>query len=1037
MKQLLQFLVGRSLVVNLISAMLVLLGLFAAFNINREAFPNVNLDQATISFVYPGATPEEIERLVITPIEQELEALSGIDKMNSVAFPNAGTIMLELDQDSSNRDRIISDVQLAVDRAELPADLPADPVVLEIDGSVFPIIQLAVSAPRSEVEMKRLGDHIKDDLAALDGVARIQILGDRKAELRVNLDPDRLRDSHLSIGSVANKLANWNINAPGGDIDTPEGQKSVRVTGEFSGPDDIEGLVLRANERGHGVTVGDVATVRETLEKASVYYDVGGQSALHMIIMKKADADIIDTVDRVKAYLETIPDQYGSDISYATFDDFSRFTRLRLGILTNNGMVGLVLVFITLMLFLRPSVALTTTWGLPIVFLTGLFALYAYDVTLNLISMFGFIMVLGMLVDDAIIVGENITYHMEQGMAPRKAAVTGTLELLGPVTATIMTTIIAFVPLMFMSGIIGKFIVAIPVVVITLIFFSWLESFLVLPSHVAAVANARAHPRERGFIVAIENAYARVLRIALKGRWLTVILSVAILFGSLVLAKHSSFTLFPAAGIDQYLVRVTAPSGVTLEEMRDIMHEVDSDIRAHINPDYLDATLSSTGKIAIDAGDPLTQQGSRFGQIRVLYIPFSLRPEHDALDDMRRLQKILPQRHPDLTVAFTEVKPGPPTGRALQVEIAGKDSAISQRVATRLEAFLNGVEGVTSVENDLSAGDPELHVLVDRSLAAYAGVDLRTIATHIRAATGGLVVSNIRRGSEEVDVTIRFDDALDKVALLHRLEIPNDRGHLVPLSRLARFEERQGYTTVRHKEGVRVVHILGNVDPDVITSFEINRLVAENEPDWVGADADRVTINYGGEQEKNQESVFNLAVSMLFAVVGIFFILAIQFNNLSYPLLVMLAIPFGMIGIIVSFYLHTLFWKPMPLSFLSMMGMVALAGVVVNSSLVLLVFVQRAIEDGMHHLEALILAGRRRLRAVLLTAATTIVGLLPTAYGWGGLDPFVSPMALALSSGLAFATVITLITIPATFAVSVDIKHLLQRLFRRRRRDEL
>ncbi len=1036
MKSMLRFLVERGLVVNLISLMLLALGLYAMFSINREAFPNVNLDKIEVNVVYPGGTPEELERLVITPIEQELKALDGIDKMLSVAFPGSGRITLELDPDAGNRKRLVSDVQLAVDRASLPDDLPADPSVVEIDGAVFPIIQLAVSAPVDPIELKRLGDRIEDDILEIDGIARVVTQGDRKAEIRVVVDPEKMRRQHIAVGEVAALLSNWNVNAPGGEIDTGDGQKAVRIVGEFRNAKDVADLVLRANERGGGVRLGDIATVTEDLETASVYYDVGGKPALNMIVMKKAKSDIIDTVDRVFQYLDTVPKRYGDDVRIDTFQDFSKFARLRLGVLTNNGMVGLVLVFISLILFLRPSVALTTTWGLPIVFLTGLYVLFISGVTLNLISMLGFIMVLGMLVDDAIIIGENITYHMEKGMPPKEAAVVGAHELLGPVTATVMTTIVAFLPMMFMSGIIGKFIVAIPVVVIALLFFSWLESFLILPSHVAHVAKAAAHPKERAWLRGLENIYASILTLALKLRWLTVALSVAMLVGAVVLAKHSTFQLFPAAGVDQYIVRATAAPGTSLEALRDKLVTVEGEIRKRVAPENLETTLISSGQTAQDSGDPLTQRGSRFGQIRVIYTPAVTRPDHDALDDMHRLEKELPALFPKLELAFGELKPGPPTGRPLEVEISGHDAKAGEATAQRLMAFLRTVPGVTSVESGLQPGDDELHVVMDRKLAAYAGVNLMTAATHVRAAVDGLRVTTTRRGTEEIDITIRFPESGNQLKVLKELLIPNQRGGLVPLDKIAHLEETPGYTTIRHKAGIRTVSVVASIDTGKITSVEINRLVAEKQADWLGDDAGLVKVNYGGEAEKNQESVQGLAFSFLFALIGIFFILAIQFNNLTYPLVVMLAIPFGAIGIIVSFYLHDIFWKPTPLSFFAMMGMVALSGVVVNSSLVLLVFIQRALQDGMHYIDAIILAGRRRLRAVILTATTTVVGLLPTAYGWGGSDPFVSPMALALSWGLIFATAVTLVTIPATFAVGVDVKlatlWLWGKLFRRK-----
>ncbi len=1030
MTRVVRYLVEHSLTVNLVSIFLVAIGIYAAVKMNREAFPNVNLDRVSIDFSYPGATPPEVEQLVITPIEQELKRLNGIDTMLSVAYPGSGRITLELDPNAANRSRIVSDVQLAVNRADLPNDLPREPVVTEIEGAVIPILRLAIGAPRTPLEIKRLGDRIKDDLLDLPGVARVVIQGDRKAEIRVTVDPARLRAERLSVGEIADALAAWNVNAPGGEIRTPSGYQQVRIAGELRNARDAANIVLRANEFGRGIRLGDVAAVTDALEEARRYYDISGAPGVSMLVLKKADADIIDTVARIDRYLATVPERYGRDVTVEKFEDFSRFTRLRLNVLTGNALVGIALVFLTLILFLRPSVALTTTWGLPIIFLGGLYALYLFDITLNLVSMFGFIMVLGMLVDDAIVVGENITYHMERGLAPRQAAVRGTVEVLGPVTSTVMTTVVAFLPLAFMTGLIGKFVWAIPLVVITLLVLSWLESFLMLPAHVADVTNPRKHPPERRWLVRLEEGYGRLLARALRYRGLTLLLSIGLLIGSIVLAQTAlSFELFPPVAVDQYIVRVTAPAGTGLDDMRASMLEVDRAIRARIKPEHLEATVVGTGEIAIDEGDPLTQRGSRFGQIRVLYTPAVTRAGHDALADMRRLTRELPPLFPQLELAFTVITFGPPTGRALEVEISGHDEAAKEAAAARLLAMLQQVPGVLSVDSGLKAGNAELHVVLNRALAAYVGVDLATAAQHVRAAVGGLVVTTVRQGTREVDVTIRYpEDRAAELQNLRELLIPNQRGGLVPLQRIGKLEEHPGYTAIRHKNGVRVVRVVADVDSSIITSVAINRLVAEREAEWLGPAADRVQVNYGGEQEKNEESFRNLMVSFLFALLAIFFILAIQFNNLGYPLIVMLAIPFGIVGVVFTFYLHDLLWKPMPLSFLSTMGTVALSGVVVNSAIVLLSFVQEARTAGAEVYEAIVQAGRRRLRAVILTAATTVVGLLPTAYGWGGLDPVVSPMALALGWGLAFSTFITLFTIPAALAFAVDVRAAWQRI---------
>ncbi len=1024
MKNILAFFVHRTLIVNLISIFIILLGIYAMSTINREAFPNVNLDNIAIGFSYPGASPEEIEQLIITPIEQELKSLDGIDKMTSVAFPSSGNINLEVAPDSINRARMVSDVQLAIDQAELPLDLPYEPVVTEIDGRVFPIIQLAVAAPLSKLELKRLGDKIRDDLLNITGVAKVRMQGDRKAELSIIVDPQKLHQQRISITEIENLLKSWNINAPGGELDTQDGQKTLRIVGQFSSPEDAANLILRANEYGAGVRLGDVATVKESLAKASLYYEVNAKPAMAILVMKKVDADIIKTVNRVKNYLKRIPELYGKDIKVSTFRDFSKNTKLRLSVLSTNAIVGLFLVFICLVAFLRPSVALTTTIGLPIVFFIGLYTLNVMGITLNLVSMLGFIMVLGMLVDDAIIVGENITYHMEQNMPPLKAAVVGAYELMGPVATTILTTIAAFIPMLFMSGILGKFIVSIPIVVIMLLIFSLLESFLILPSHVAHFAKPSVKFEERKWLVAMEGIYARFLAKSIRYRKSTVFISVIILVGAVAFALTTmKFELFPEEGIEEFFVQVSAEPGTNLEEMKIKLNKLSADISERVDKKNIDMILVTTGKTAIDQGDPLSQRGSRFGQLQVVYIASILRPQHNAAEEMLSIMDELTKIHPELTISLQKKKPGPPSGRALQVEITGTNRESIINVATRLRAYVKNIKGVLTVESDLQRGDNELRIILDRKKATYAGVNLLTVSKNIRAIGSGLRVSTIRRGTEEVDVTIRLPNSKENnIEYLRSIEIPNNRGGLVPLGKIAKIIEQPALSTIRHAEGSQVIRVVANIDTALIKSFELNNRVKKNEKQWLAGDKNRVSIHYGGEQEKNQESIRDLVIAFGFALVGIFFILAIQFNNVGYPLVVMLAIPFGAVGIIISFYLHDLLWKPLPLSFFALMGMVALTGVVVNSSMILLVFVQRALKNGIAAKEAIILAGRRRLRAVVLTAMTTVVGLLPTAYGWGGMDPFVSPMALSLSWGLIFATFVTLITIPVVMAIVLGVK---------------
>lgn len=1026
MRALVGFFVQRGLLVNLVSIMLLGGGIYAASQIQREAFPSVNFDIVVVGAAYPGASPPEIESLLVTPIERELKGIDGIKSVSSTAYPGMMQITVEIDPNYADRSRLVADVQQAIDRADLPPDLPSDPVITEVKSEQTPILSFTIFGDFEPLALKRLSDRIESEVLNLPGVADVLVQGERKQEIRVVLDPDRMRRHRVAVNDVVRLIQGWNVNAPGGQLKVPDAQQTIRITGEFVSAADAASLVIRANERGDALYLRDVADVIETLERPTRLVGAQGEPAVNMIVLKKGDADLINLVDRIRAYLETVPDTYGDGVNVRIYNDFSTITRLRLGVLTSNGAIGLALVIATLLLFLRPAVAFTTAWGLPIIFFAGLFALYLSGVTLNLLTMFGFIMVLGLMVDDAIIIGENVTWHMENGMPPDQAAVTGTLELIGPVTATVLTTIVAFLPLMFMEGIIGKFVFAIPVVVITLLLFSWVEAIFVLPNHIRDVANPRKHPRERRLFVWLSIAYEWLLRVAIRWRYLTIILTLAALAASFMLAGNIKFQLFPPGAESQFYLRVKLPIGTTLEQTEAALQRLDREVRARVAPAILETTTMIAGENSADQRETLKQIGDRFGFLRVILIPFTER-DVPAYDVMNALERDVPALFPEMNISFVMEVPGPPVGRALQVEITGRDINAQERAARRLMTLLADIDGVHAVESDLEYGDPEIHIELDRRLAAFAGVDLATVAQHIKAAFDGLRVSTLKHEKEEVDVTIRYTDRAQRDArTLLNLEIPNDRGGLVPLHKIARVARQPGTTSIRHKDSNRVINVSTDVDPGVMTSRELNALVKSRAGEWLADDAPVLGYHLGGAQERDEESVQGLIFSFLYALLGIFVILAIQFNRLAYPLLVMLAIPFGVIGIVCGFFLHG-----HPLSFMALMGFVALSGVVVNSSLVMAVFIQRLISRGAAWRDAVIEAGKRRLRAVLLTAITTVVGLLPTAYGWGGLDPFVAPMALALSWGLLFSTVITLFSIPAALGIGMDVQHGCRRVWSR------
>ncbi len=1019
MKSMIAFFVNRGQLVNMLSGMLLLGGIYAGMNIQREAFPSVNFDLVVIGAAYPGASPKEVEQLVTMPVERELKGVDGIKRVTSTSYAGTMEITIEVDPNNEDRSRFVSDVEQAVSRAILPDDLPRDPFIREIKSEKTPVISFSIFGDVPELELKHITNKIEDDLLALKGVSSVTVQGDRKEEIRIVLNPEKMHKHHVSTEEVITLIKQWNVNSPGGQLRSMDGVKTIRVNGEFTSAQDAETLVLRANEFGQALYLSDVADVTQMLERPRRHVAAMGESAMNFTVVKGLDADIIDVVDRVRAYLPTISERYHQAIEVRAYKDFSINTRIRLNVLTSNGAIGLLLVLITLFLFLRPSVALTTAWGLPIIFFSGLLVLYLMGTTLNLLTMFGFIIVLGLMVDDAIIIGENATYHMEKGLSPVEAAIKGTYELLGPVTATVLTTVVAFLPMMFMDGIIGKFIYSIPVVVVILLIFSWVEAIFILPNHITDFANAQSHPKERKVLIWMTDAYEKLLRKALKLRYLTIAITLAGFIGAVVLAGVVKFQLFGSGAEDQFYLQVTTPVSYSLEDTNKTLLAMEKEIRKRINPEYLETTVTVAGDNSGNQQETLKQIGDRFGVVRVILRSFAERDvsAYKIMDDVKDGFEAL---YPEAKINFVMLKGGPPTGKALQVEITGSDEH-RETSGRNLIALLEAIDGVHSIESGLQEGAPEIHVRVDRKLAAYAKVDLGSVARHVRAAFDGIPVSTLKQGKEEIDVTVRYPEMAQRdIITLKELLIPNRIGGLVPLGKIARFEELPGLTSIRHKDGMRVLNVTAEVN-EKITSKELNTLVINKDAEWLSSEkTSELKYVLGGEQEKTQESVQGLVFSFVFALLGIFIILAIQFNRVSYPFLVMFAIPFGLIGIVVGLFLHG-----QPLSFMSLMGFVALTGVVVNSSLVLAVLIQRELEDGKPWFEAIVHGGRRRLRAVLLTAITTVVGLLPTAYGWGGLDPFVAPMALALSWGLIFSTMITLFAIPATLAIALDVKRLL------------
>jgi len=1021
-----RFSVNQSLFVNLVSVIIIIIGIVTLLGMNREIFPNVSFDMVSVTTAYPGAPPLDIEKLITVPIEKELKEVDGIDEIDSSSTQGMSMITIKLDPDESDKQKVITDIKNAVDRVkDLPKDIAEDPVVIEITNKQYPVIEMSLSGDMGEKKLQHYAEVLEDILEDIKGVAKINKSGYRDREMQIHVDPKKMREYYVSFDEIEKALAARNISIPAGEFNTATTEYSVRTTGEFTKQEEVENIIIRANDAGNWLRIKDVAEVKDLFKKEDIIYKTLGTRSINLVVMKKESGDAITVVDKVreqgKKFLATIDDPL--EISYV--NDYSFFARRRLNVLRNNGWGSIVIVIFIMLLFLQRRVAFMTILGIPIAFFTTFIIMGMMGITINLISMFGLIIVLGMLVDDGIIVAENSYRYMEEGMPPREAAVKGSEEVMGAVTTAVITTIASFSPLLFMSGIIGKFIKNIPTVVIIALVASLGEALIILPSHLADFVKIKLGKdgkpigvtRELPWFKRLVKFYTKIVTGAIRRKYMVIIgFTLALIACGFLAVSVIRFTLFPSAGINYFFVRAEAPIGSTLARTNELILPVE-EIIAQIPSNELDTYVTSVGNNAEDRNDPFAGTASNLVQIAIY-----LTPEQDRERKVEEIIADVREKSKDIK-GFTELrfdKPeaGPPVGKAVEVKIRGEEFETLDKIAFEYMDYLKTIDGTTDVTWDHKPGKQEIRIKVDNDMAALAGLSVAQIAKTVRGVFEGTIATKIKpiKAEEETDVTIMFSKELSQEAEVFKdILISNRSGNLISLDKVATVEKVPGTTTIHHLDGKRVVTASSNVDDDKTTSLKVNQMLAKKFKDIKDKHLG-YTIKYGGEQEETLESMMSLLKAFFFAFLFIYLILSSFFRSLVQPAIVMLAIPFGMIGVVIAFFLHN-----MPFSFMAIMGIVGLNGIVVNDSIVLVDFINKLRREGAERRDSIIRAGQMRLRPVILTTVTTCGGLSTVAYGIGGKDPFLVPMAMSIAWGLLFATALTLIVIPCIYSIVDDI----------------
>ena len=1017
MRRLVEFSVRNRVLVNLLTLFVLGTGLITYFRMHRELFPEFSRKAIQIVTTFQGASPEEVEKLITAPIEEEVADLDDLDELLSVSQEGRSQILLKF-QPETDMNRALSDVRAALDNV---TDLPEEakePEVHEVK-STFPVITVSLAGDIDEATLRDMAKDVRDDLRRIRGVAAVRILGTRERQIWVEVDPARLDQYRFSLDDVRAAIAAHNRNVPGGTMKTARGEILVRTLGEAAGAPEVERIILRSVATGTPLTVGDVATVRETFEEPTTIGRWGGRPAINLVVIKQRTGDAIDIAASVRALVEEVRSQLPETVTIGVYNDFSVFIRNRLNTLRLSGAIGLTIVLITLWIFVRPRIAFLTALGIPFAMLGGIVLMSVYGISLNMISLFSLILVLGLLVDDAVVVTENVYRHIEEGMDPRQAAVQGTTEVAWPVVATVTTTVAAFLPLLLIPGTMGVFLAPIPIVVTFALLASLLEALVVLPSHLSDVITPTyaqsVRRRELPWLTDLRNAYGALLRTAVQWRYVTAVLMLCatILLGATAWYRIP-FVLFREFESSQFLINFETSSGAKIEDTLEVAKRAEKVVLG-LPPEELRSLATNVGITFLDVNR--AERGPNLGQLMVELTEDRRRSVDAVIADLREGMAEIP----GITkVQFLKTQAGP-GGPAIEARVVGDEISVLRNLAAEVTVFLRGIPGVKDVHDDFTEGKEELQITLLPEARAL-GLNLGQIARQVQQAFLGVEASTIQRRDEDVPIVVRFPQAarrsLETVAGM-KISLPS--GEKVFLRDVAHLETAIGTSKIRRDDQKRTITVLADVDTREANAFQVAQRLKREFAD-VGGKVPGYRVVVKGERQEAEASLAALPRISLIAFMLIYFILGSLFQSFIQPLIVMAAIPFALDGVVIG---HLMMGEP--LSFLSMMGLVALIGVVVNDSLILVDFINRSREAGVPRDEAIFASGTARLRPVLLTTITTVGGLTPLAFFSSGQAKFLSPMAISVVWGLSFATLLTLILVPCLYAMLDDLKVLVRR----------
>ncbi len=980
----------------------------------KESLPEIRFGVVTVTTAYPQAAPQEVEKLITIPVEEAVGGIKGIDEITSASSEGISGVILKLKPGKGNEDEVINNIENAVNGITGLPDEAAEPEITELSTDEFPVIQVAVSGAGGYGELKQAADILEGRILEIKGVSSVEKAGYRDRVIRVTVSGDKCREYGLTIFDFINALRGRDIAVPAGTKVFDGYDHTVRVLGEIKNENDIGNVIIRSNEANKYVRVRDAGRVAGGFEEEDYYIRAGGKPAVILTVLKAQNEDSIRIVREIKKICSSVKQSVGGEAEISFTNDSSLFIKDRLSVVQSNGLLGAFLVFLVLLTMLRFRVALMTAVGLPVVFGASLLAMNLLNISYNMLSLFGFVMVIGILVDDAIVVGENSYRYIEKGKKPFDAAVTGATEMFIPVTASVATTIAAFFPLLFVGGVLGGFLRPIPAVIIIAVIISLIECYFILPAHIADFVKKTG---KKGFLERFQDnaggflreKYLFFLKRVLDRKKIFISAAFLLLAVSVFLGFSSGFSFF-SSETDEISVKVKTEPSVSLKGTEKTVLELENAVRKAVSPEDLREIHSYAGYRGGGTSPPDIRPD--IGVIKVFLKLRTDRKTKDAQKIISNLRKKIKVPEKVISIKVEGVRrEGGPAGSDVDIAITGSSYRKLEKVSEDVIRRIKGIKGLGELSIDFEKGKKEIRFIIDEKKAARAGVPLNNIGTMLRSAVAGVVVETIRDKGENIDVIVTAkDDYIKSPEDILKCPVPNRRGQEIPLKQLVSIEKGYSYTALRHRDGDRAISITGSVDREVADIRKVNMEI-EKEFKKIREQYPSVDFKFKGEYKEMQERFGDLGMAFLAALFIIYIILASLFNSLTQPFIVMLAIPFGFMGVMLTLFAHS-----MPVSFGAFMGFIGLSGVVVNNSLILNDFINKMRIKGLAARKAVIEAAGARVRPVVLTTVTTAAGLLPLGYGvFGADDPFLKPVALVFAWGLLFSALVTLFIVPVFY----------------------